>query len=60
MVEILRLSADVDQSIDRTGSTKNLAAWRDDFSIVALGLRLGRLHQLNLRSLKSLPKPSGI
>jgi hypothetical protein len=41
MVEILRLSADIDQSVDRTGPTKNLAARRDDLPIVALGLRLG-------------------
>ena len=41
VVEILRLSTDVDQSIDRTGSTEDFAAGRDDLPIVALGLRLG-------------------
>src|SRR5215470_5608092 len=43
MVKILRLSADIDQSVDRTGSTKNLAARRNDLPIAALGLRLGRI-----------------
>src|ERR1700730_12576261 len=43
IVEVLSLSADVDQPIDRTGAAENLAARRDDLAIVAFGLRLGRV-----------------
>jgi hypothetical protein len=41
-VEVLRLSADIDQSINRTGSTENPATWGDDPAVVTswLGLSL--------------------
>jgi hypothetical protein len=42
-VEVLRLSADIDQSIDRTGPAENLSARRDDLSVVAFRLRLGHV-----------------
>ena len=35
VIEVLRLSADVDQSVDRTGTADNLAARSDDVAIVA-------------------------
>ena len=40
MVEVIRLAADIDQSIDRTGSTKNPATRGDDPAVVAFRLRL--------------------
>src|SRR5271167_2433866 len=43
LVEVLRLSADIDQSIDRTGAADNFSARRDDLAVVASGLRLGRV-----------------
>ena len=42
-VEVLRLSADIDQTVDRTRAAENLAARRDDLAVVATGLRLGRV-----------------
>lgn len=41
MVEVFRLSADVDQSVDRTGAAQNLPARCDDIAIEATGLRFG-------------------
>src|SRR5580704_19221806 len=41
MIEVIRLSADVDQSVDRTGAADNLAARGDDVAVVAIGLRFG-------------------
>jgi hypothetical protein len=40
-VEVLRLAADIDQSIDRTGPTENPSTRRDDFAVVTFRLRLG-------------------
>src|SRR5690242_21674884 len=40
-VEVLRLSANIDQSIDRTGSTEDPATRGDDPAVVASRLRLG-------------------
>jgi hypothetical protein len=40
-VEVLRLSANINQPVDRTGSAKNPSARRDDFAVVTSRLRLG-------------------
>jgi hypothetical protein len=39
-IEVLRLSADIDQSIDRTGPAENPATRGDDPAVVASRLRL--------------------
>src|SRR5262245_48555393 len=41
MVEVLRLAADINQAVDRTGPAENFAARRDDIAVVAFRLRLG-------------------
>src|SRR5262249_57725202 len=43
LVEIRRLAADVDQSVDGAGAAQHLAARRDHLPIVAMRLRLGGL-----------------
>jgi hypothetical protein len=43
IVKVLRLTTDIDKPVDRTRSTENLSARRDDVAIVTLGLRLGRI-----------------
>src|SRR5215831_8806795 len=40
-VEVLRLAADIDQSIDRTGPAENPSARRNDLAVVTTRLRLG-------------------
>jgi hypothetical protein len=40
-VEVFRLSTNIDQSIDRTGSTENPATRGDNLAIVTSRLRLG-------------------
>src|SRR5213078_1244126 len=41
VVEVLGLTADVDQSVDRARSAERLAAWGDDVAAITFGLRLG-------------------
>jgi hypothetical protein len=55
-VEVLRLSADIDQSIDRTGPAENLATRRDDLAVVTSRLRLGLVAPIEPAIAKKLAK----
>ena len=56
MVEVLRLAADIDQSIDRTGSTENFATRGDDPAVMASGLRLSFVAPIKSTIVEELAK----
>src|SRR3954471_16358652 len=49
MVEILRLAANIEQPVDRTGPAHHLAARLNDRAAAKLGLRLGPIQPVHLR-----------
>ena len=54
MIEVLRLAADIEQTIDRTRSAQHFAARLDDLAVVEIGLRLRTIEPVDLGVVEQL------